>query len=77
MEFDKAPELHIELWPSEGVDFSLSYGVKSDGVLVAFLLHIPQGGMVNVDERNHLINQFFLDKGLTNYLCQYEMALSR
>ncbi|MFL5783945.1 MAG: GNAT family N-acetyltransferase [Bacteriovoracaceae bacterium] len=39
--FEKKPELHIERWLSAGVDFSLSYGVKVDGKLVAFLLHAP------------------------------------
>jgi GNAT superfamily N-acetyltransferase len=41
VEFEKNPEVHIERWLSAGVDFSLSYGVKKDGKLVAFILHAP------------------------------------
>lgn len=46
VEFDKRPEVHIERWLTSGVDFALSYGVKKDGALVAFLLHAPRGPMV-------------------------------
>lgn len=46
VEFDKRPEVHIERWLSAGVDFSLSYGVKNNGDLVAFLLHARRGEMV-------------------------------
>jgi GNAT superfamily N-acetyltransferase len=44
--FEKKPELHIERWLSAGVDFALSYGVKVDGKLVAFLLHAPREDVV-------------------------------
>jgi GNAT superfamily N-acetyltransferase len=44
--FEKKPEVHIERWLSAGVDFSLSYGVKVDGKLVAFLLLAPRKEVV-------------------------------
>ena len=46
VQFDMKPEIHIQRWLTAGVDFSLSYGVKSNGVLVAFLLHAPKGNVV-------------------------------
>lgn len=46
VEVPKRPELHIERWLSAGVDFSLSYGVKVDGKLVAFILHSPREDFV-------------------------------
>lgn len=46
VEFEKAPRPHIQRWLSAGVDFSLSYGVKDQGRLVAFLLHAPGEGFV-------------------------------
>lgn len=46
VEFDKKPEVHIQRWLTAGVDFSLSYGVKSDGKLVAFILHSPREDFV-------------------------------
>ncbi len=46
VEFEKKPEVHIQRWLSAGVDFSLSYGVKSDGKLVAFILHSPREDFV-------------------------------
>lgn len=46
VEFDRNPKTHLERWMSAGVDFSLSYGVKVDGVLAAFLLHAARGNMV-------------------------------
>lgn len=44
--FEKNPQLHINRWLSMGVDFELSYGVKSDGQLVAFILHAPRKDIV-------------------------------
>lgn len=44
--FEKKPEIHINRWLSMGVDFELSYGVKSGGQLVAFILHSPREEMV-------------------------------
>ncbi len=44
--FEKKPEMHIERWLSAGVDFALSYGVKKDQELVAFLLHAPREDFV-------------------------------
>lgn len=44
--FEKRPEVHIQRWLSAGVDFSLSYGVKIDGKLVAFILHAPREDFV-------------------------------
>lgn len=71
VEFDKRPEFHFELWLSVGVDFSLSYGVKADGVLVAFLLHIPRGGMVMNFATG--VRKEFQGKGLTGLM--YERVL--
>lgn len=44
--FEKNPDMHIERWLSAGVDFSLSYGVKKDQELVAFMLHAPREDFV-------------------------------
>lgn len=46
VDFDKKPDPHIQRWLSAGVDFSLSYGVKCDGKLVAFILHSPREDFV-------------------------------
>lgn len=48
-----------------------------EGLLSHMKLSGEQFGMINVDERNHLINDFFSEKGLVNFLSQYEMVLSR
>lgn len=46
VDFEKNPGVHIQRWLSMGVDFALSYGVKSDGKLVAFILHAPREDFV-------------------------------
>lgn len=46
VEFEKKPQPHIDRWLSSGVDFTLSYGVKSEGQLLAFILHAPRGKLV-------------------------------
>lgn len=71
VEFDKRPEVHIERWLSAGVDFALSYGVKKDGALVAFLLHAPRGTMVMNLATG--VKQEFQGRGLTGLM--YERIL--
>lgn len=39
VKFEKNPQVHLERWITAGVDFALSYGVKVDGKLGAFILH--------------------------------------
>lgn len=46
VELEKNPRPHIDRWLASGVDFSLSYGVKNEGQLVAFILHAPRGDTV-------------------------------
>ncbi len=69
--FEKNPELHINRWLSMGVDFALSYGVKSDGVLVAFVLHAPRKDRVMNLATG--VRRDFQGKGLTSLL--YERIL--
>lgn len=66
VKFEKNPALHIERWLSAGVDFTLSYGVKCDGVLGAFLLHAPRGELaMNLATGVRRIHQ---GKGLTGLM---------
>lgn len=46
VDFEKKPQVHLERWITAGVDFALSYGVKVDGNLAAFILHAPRGNLV-------------------------------
>jgi GNAT superfamily N-acetyltransferase len=69
--FEKNPQIHLDRWISAGVDFSLSYGVKKDGKLVAFILHAPRGDMVMNLATG--VRQEFQGQGLTALM--YEKIL--
>ena len=64
--FEKNPQLHINRWLFMGVDFELSYGVKSDGQLVAFLLHAPRNDVIMNLATG--VRRDFQGKGLTSLL---------
>lgn len=69
--FEKNHETHINRWLSMGVDFELSYGVKSGGELVAFVLHAPRKDIVmNIATG---VRRDFQGKGLTSRM--YERIL--
>ncbi|MES2526177.1 MAG: GNAT family N-acetyltransferase [Bdellovibrionota bacterium] len=64
--FEKKPEIHINRWLSMGVDFELSYGVKSGGQLVAFVLHAPRKDMVMNLATG--VRRDFQGQGITSHL---------
>jgi GNAT superfamily N-acetyltransferase len=65
---EKNSQLHINRWLSMGVDFELSYGVKSQGLLVACLLHSPRKEMIMNLATG--VRKDFQGKGLSTLLYQ-------